>query len=443
MESHRTVPRLLALIAAAVLAGEFPVQVLAGDLSSQSFIARDGVFDQGGGTSSSTSFTSVSTVGGTVAPGTSTSTSFQIQSGQGSASFSAQTQNWRWYDDETDETPTVALAAENVAPSNVIDQNIVKLRLTIKDISGNGASGVKFFLQFATSSDFANPVSVAEQGACTSSSDWCYADGAGVDNALISTSLLSDADSCTSGVGAGCGTHNESGVSTSSQSQAAGAATEYEFTIKESGAAGQTVYFFRPVLAGATTSVALAGGASYPSLATGGATLTFTINGLPAATSTGGVETSIDTTSTTVPFGTLTLGTSTIAAHRFTVTTNAGEGYQIFAYERQQLVDASNAEIPPVSATNDNPLGWSTACTATSTGCWGYHSDAPVLSGGSTRFAPDDTYAQFDSTAREIAYSAVPVTNQSTDVVYRVAATNLQGAGDYSSNLVYIIAPVF
>ena len=272
---------------------------------------------------------------------------------------------------------------------------------------------------------------------------WCYATGAGVDNVGITTGVLSDSDSCSAGVGNGCGTHNTSGTALSTFTQVKSAATEYEFTVQESGAVPTTVYFFRAVLITATTSVPLAVGASYPSLSTGGGTLTFSIDGLPVATSTSGVTTNVDTTATSVPFGQVPFSGSSIAANRLTVSTNAVTGYRIFAFERQDLVNQFAAAVPPVLGTNTSPLSWSSGCGTTVAGCWGYHSNASVLSGGSTRFAPDDTYAQFSSSPDEVAYSALPVTNQSTDMVYRLAVNQDQEPGDYSTELVYIVTPVF
>lgn len=435
----------IALAALFLALGVSPVPAaFAADFSSASFIARNpSTVDFGGTSTSSSFFESFSSV--PISAGEASSTSFQIDSGpmEDLSSFSPQSQNWRWYDDESDETPVLPFAGENVAPAGVANANIIKLRLTIAETAGFGETGVKFLLQFATSSDFEYPQDVVEQGSCTGSSVWCYASGAGADNTVISTNVLSDSDPCSGGVGSGCGTHNESGVSTSTFTQSANAATEYEFTVEESGAAAGTVYFFRPVDTVGTSSVPLAAGASYPSLSTEGGTLTFQIDGLPAATSTSGVTTDIDTTSTSIPFGALPFGTSTIAAHRLTVTTNAANGYQIFAYEQQNLIDQSDAEIPAVSATNDDPSSWSDGCTATSTGCWGYHTAADVLSGGSTRFAPDDTYAGFSSDPSEIAYSSGPVTDQSTDMVYRLQVSHEQDPGDYSTDLVYIVTPVF
>ncbi len=65
------------------------------------------------------------------------------------------------------------------------------------------------------------------------------------------------------------------------------------------------------------------------------------------------------------------------------------------------------------------------------------------MDGGSTRFSPNDSFAQFSQTPYEVAFSATPTTDKETDIVYKVEARNLQEAGAYESSLVYIVVPVF
>ncbi len=420
-----------------------PVIAHADDFTSASFIAKNPLLSDFGGFGSSTSFSSFFTGGQTIT-GSASSTNFAVDAGfQYFDTFAPQSQAWRWYSDISDETPTSPLGGEDAAPSGVIGGDTLKLRVTVKETAGIGASGVKLGLQFSTSSDFSTgAVNVSEQGSCTGSSAWCYADGAGSDGGVITTALLSDADSCVAGVGQGCGTHNESGIGTSSFDQQKNAATEYEFTLEQSGAAANTVYFFRLVDRVASTNVPLASGASYPSALAGGTTLDVAIDGVASSTPVGGVTTDIDTSATDIGFGNLTPGTPVTGAQKFTVSSNAGSGYRIFAFQRQALLSQAGSAIDPIAGTNASPDSWASGC-ADQASCYGYHTDAPVLSGGSTRFAADDTYAQFDGTPREVAYSSGPASDSTTNLVYRLEASGLQAAGSYSSNVVYIVVPAF
>lgn len=420
-----------------------PFVVSAADFTSTSFVAKNPLTNISGGFGSSTSFFSFFSAGQTVT-GESASTNFAVAAGfLYFDSFTPQSHHWRWYDDYANETPSSATGAEDTAPSNVENGNTLKLRITVAEVADIGQAGTKFALQYSTSSDFSTgAISVVEQGSCTGSSQWCYADGGGVDNDVITTALISDADACVSGSGQGCGTHNESGTSVSSYTHQKSAVAEYEFTIMQSGATANTVYFFRLYDTAANSAVPLADTMSYPSLLTGGTTLSVAIGGVASATSVEGITTDVDTTASGVSFGSVPQDTPLNAAQQFTVTTNAGSGYRIFAYERQALLSDAGSQIDPVTGTNASPSGWVSGCTAI-TSCYGYHAGDDILQGGSTRFAPDDTYAQFDATPREVAYSSGPATGRVTNMVYRLESKSLQDAGSYSSSVVYIVVPVF
>ena len=171
--------------------------------------------------------------------------------------------------------------------------------------------------------------------------------------------------------------------------------------------------------------------------------LTFIVSGISSGQTTEGITTDVTTTPVTIPFTSVTSGVENEAAHRLEVTTNATEGYQILLREDQNLI-SSNSEIPGVAASNTSPVAWSTGCPIPSvTGCWGYHAGDNTLSGGSTRFLANDTYAEVSSNPEEIAYSSVPVTSEQTDIVYKLEISSLQPAGAYQSGLHYIVVPVF
>jgi hypothetical protein len=353
------------------------------------------------------------------------------------------TQNWQWFDDENSLTPSSALAGENISPINVSNGNTIKLRITVAEMSGVSGNNVKMRLQYSNFSDFsANVYDVNPIWDCELDSEWCFADGAGNDNATITAKVLSDSDACVGGVGDGCGSHNEAGTTTSNIYHKARANAEFEYTIKHSGARANAVYFFRlydhvndEVVLASTT-------ATYPSLTTEGALLTFSISGIDASTLTEGTTTDVSTTATSVPFGTLTINHGKIAAQRLTVSTNATEGYQIFVFQRQGLTSGSG-EIDPVTGTNPSPGAWTSVCDSGAESCYGYHAGDDSLFGGSARFAPDDTFARFDSSPYEIVYNPYSVTNEITDVVFKVLARDAEDPGDYQSGVVYVVVPVF
>ena len=349
--------------------------------------------------------------------------------------------NWQWFDDAINVTPVTPLASENVTPVDLVNENEIKLRVTAAEVEGAPGVNVKFLLQYSEYVDFSDGGNlVIATSSCMATSTWCYADAGGVDNAVINTTVLSDGDSCVAGVGDGCGTHNEAATTTSTHAQSSFAKMEYEFTIKQVAARPNAVYYFR--LYDVTNDVPLAASSSYPSLVSEGASLVFSISGLPASTFTESIETDILSTASGVAFGSLPFDTDYEAAHRLTVNTNATEGYQMLMYVDQNLINSYGTPIPVVTGTNASPLGWNAGCSGAATGCVGYHAGDDLLQGGSARFGADDSYAAFSTTPQEVMYSSVP-TNESHDIVYKIKVGQEQPAGDYQENITYIAVPVF
>ncbi len=224
----------------------------------------------------------------------------------------------------------------------------------------------------------------------------------------------------------------------------ANAAAEHEFTVRHAGAPGNRTYFFRLYDTLQNTPIPPNGSSSYPSLTTEGASLSFSIAGVSAGSSTEGIVTDVQTSATSVPFGNLNFGTSSRAAQRLTVSTNAPRGYQILLGKRMQFMSDLGGVIPTVAASNTAPLSWSSACDLTAfTGCWGYHAGDNTLGGGSTRFLLDDSYAAFSLELEEVVYSGTPVEGESHDIVYRVEVSDDQPPGQYSTSIQYIIIPTF
>lgn len=357
--------------------------------------------------------------------------------------YSPATQNWRWYDDETNETPTLALAAENVTPTGLPDQNSVKLRVSLTELKNLPQLNARFKLQYSESPNFGVVYDLAATTTCTSSSLWCYADGAGTDMALITTSTLSDSNSCVGASGDGCGTHNEADYAVNGFTHYGSKTIEHEFTIKYSSAARNfgKIYYFRLYDVTNDEPVAVNNGYTVPSIGVDPTTLTLSVNGVTSGTPIAGITTDVTTTATGVAFGSLPVGSAVAAAQDIEVTTNATEGYQLLVFNTQGLLNAYGDPISPITSTNAVPQGWSTACDG-STGCFGYHTTDATLWGGSTRFAPTDSYAPLSTSPEEIMYNSAS-SSESHSIIYRVSVTPDQPAGDYTADLQYIVIPVF
>ena len=358
------------------------------------------------------------------------------------AGFRPVTNNWRWYDDADNETPSNSLAAENTAPANIGNDETLALRITVSELSNVAGADEKFKLQFSDDISFANPVDVVATSSCQENSLWCYYDGGGVDNELITTSVLTDNEGCTSGTGNGCGTHNESPLYQTGHLHGASRALEYSFTIEQANARVNAVYYFRLINLLTGDPVELGLGEEYPSVLSGASELTFEISGLPAGTTTAGVVTDATTTPTNVNFGSVSFNDDVIAAQRISVETNATEGYQVFKYASQDLLNSYGVAIDSISASNQSPDSWANACSEAATGCVGYHTTDAVLAGGSARFGATDTYSALSTVPEEIMFNSLPLTD-TVDIIYRVQVTEQQPAGDYLTDIVYLAVPVF
>ena len=358
------------------------------------------------------------------------------------APFTPRITDWRWFDDAENETPSVATASLNTAPVEIAASSTLALRVVIDEEKSVNGQDVKFKLQFSQDITFANPIDVFATETCNNDSTWCYTEGGGTNNQIISTAILGTSDPCVGSIGVGCGTHNSSGDFVAGHQHPAASAQEYSFTVQSSLLRASAVYYFRLFDVARAEPVMLSAGASNPAAVAASANLVFTISGLPDGTNTAGITTDVQTTPSAVNFGVLPVGTDAIAAQRLDISTNATQGYQVWKYAGQQLTSGLGTTIANVAGSNLTPAGWNTVCLTSQTGCVGYHTTDATLSGGSARFAPVDTYAPLHTTVEEIMYSSLPA-DESHDVVYRVRVRPEQPAGDYTTNIVYIAAPVF
>jgi len=358
------------------------------------------------------------------------------------ADFTPEVVGWRWYDDVANETPTTPVAALNAAPTEITASTTLALRVVLDEQKNVPGADVKFKLQFSTDILFTNPIDVVASSSCSAANEWCYTDGGGVNNTLISTAVTGVADTCVASTGSGCGTYNSSADYVAGHEHSALAAQEYAFTIESRRLSPSAVYYFRLFDVASARPVGLFTAASHPAAVAESARLVFTINGLPAATTVAGVTTDVTTTATAIDFGRLPVGSQIIGAQQLSVNTNAIEGYQVWKVAAQPLTSSGGTIIDNISTSNATPGSWTSACAALAAGCVGYHTTDATLAGGSARFAATDTYAALGTSLEEIMFSSIAI-NESHEVVYRIAVSESQLPGDYTTSITYIATPVF
>lgn len=177
------------------------------------------------------------------------------------------------------------------------------------------------------------------------------------------------------------------------------------------------------------------------SATTSDASISVSFGGISSSTSVEGETTTITSTSTTIPFGTLVVDTPSVAAQSITVSTNAVDGYTTTIQQDSDLTQGQGKIIDPVSGTNATPASFPASPTRSA---FGYHtSDDTLCTGTSGRFSANDSFAKITSIALEVACSTGPVTNEVTNIVFKLLIKGVQDAGQYQNQVTYITTGTF
>ena len=175
--------------------------------------------------------------------------------------------------------------------------------------------------------------------------------------------------------------------------------------------------------------------------ATSSPALTISFSGINSGTSVAGQTTTVTTSTNAIPYGSLIVSTPAVAAHKVTVSTNAGGGYTTTVQQDGNLRTDFSTQIDPVSGTNASPAAWPGGIT---TGAFGYHTtDSLLCTGTTSRFAVNDTYAQLTTSPEEVACNSGPVSNEDTTLVFKLEIGSLQTNGNYQNKITYITTAVF
>lgn len=154
---------------------------------------------------------------------------------------------------------------------------------------------------------------------------------------------------------------------------------------------------------------------------------------------------------TTVDFVNLTSGNSwtDTQSNVLTTSTNAYNGYVTYLWNSQNLTNtiAPSYTIPNFSGSNATPITW------TGTG-FGYTTSDSTLSGGTAdRFTNGGPkYAGFalsgagdpvaDHTT-QVTGTTGAISNEQFTITYRITSDAAQAAGPYTTNIIYVVVPIF
>jgi len=178
----------------------------------------------------------------------------------------------------------------------------------------------------------------------------------------------------------------------------------------------------------------------------------FMISGLATSTAVNGASTTNTTTSTSIPFGTLTPGEVKTMAQKLDVITDASNGFVVMIEQEDSLQSSTGADIDSfINGTyTDKPLVWGSPTNNITNentwGHWGITSDDIDLNAG--EFAGTKFVAV--STSPRIVFSHSGPADGTTqnkgtaEVGYQIEITPLQESrDDYTTTLRYIATPTF
>ncbi|MCL5433098.1 MAG: hypothetical protein M1524_03210 [Patescibacteria group bacterium] len=169
--------------------------------------------------------------------------------------------------------------------------------------------------------------------------------------------------------------------------------------------------------------------------------LTFAINGVASSQSVNGSTTTAATVTdaNTIPLGNVNSTTNAIAAHDLVVTTNAQNGYTVYASYSGTLTDPSTNTIADWTGTNGAPSTFSAAGTS----AFGYTTESTTLSGTGGRFS-GGKWAKFETWGYEVARSATkPSAPETTRVGYQVGVSGTQASGTYTTTIIFVATPTY
>lgn len=186
-----------------------------------------------------------------------------------------------------------------------------------------------------------------------------------------------------------------------------------------------------------TTPIAFATTSGITASVTVDPSLTFTVNGVNSSQTVNGGTTTVTTTSTTIPFGSVSTSANGIAAHNLVVSTNAASGYTVYIRYTGQLTDGTN-NIANHTGSNGTPSTFSAAGTS----AFGYTTESTTLSGSASRFSGSN-YAAFTTTNAEVARRTSAIANDTTRIGYQVGIGGAQPAGTYTTTVTLTAVPTY
>ncbi len=162
----------------------------------------------------------------------------------------------------------------------------------------------------------------------------------------------------------------------------------------------------------------------------------------------------VTSTATTIPFGTVVVGTPKIASHDVTLSTNALSGYTVTASTsatisgNPPLVSGAVNNIDTFTGTNATPTTWSAPAgtvASVNTGFFGYSTeDSALCTGTANRFTSGGAkWAGPTTTGAEITCNATGISTITTRLGWELQVNGVQPPGAYTGTVILIATPTY
>ena len=171
-------------------------------------------------------------------------------------------------------------------------------------------------------------------------------------------------------------------------------------------------------------------------------TLSFTVNAVAAGQPCDGVTTSAASTSTTIPFGTVSAAANAIVCQDLTAATNATNGYTIYARYLSRPTNALAQTVADTTGTNLAPA----AFPAAGTEAYGYTTNDSSLSAvgnGTNRFTSPQGWAAMTAANAELAFEPTGVTTTTYRIGHQVGVSLTTHPGTYTTTIINTCTPIY
>jgi hypothetical protein len=172
--------------------------------------------------------------------------------------------------------------------------------------------------------------------------------------------------------------------------------------------------------------------------------LTFAVANLASSVSINSATTTVDIStapSNTIPMGAINATTNSIVGQSLTVTTNALNGYVVYASYSGTLTSGGSNTIADHTGTNSSP----TSFPGVGTSAFGYTTGSTSLSaggGGASRFS-SNKWAKFEQWGYEVARKSSKASSDVTNVAIQAGVSGTQEAGTYTTTITYVATPLY